>query len=72
MRKCPTFSHRKETNMKRILKICTLLLCAFLIAVGSHIYTITHLTIETNDHSDFGVVTCLGHEWFYEVNLAYR
>ena len=49
----------------------TFLLIALLMmitAAGTHIYTMTHLSIETDGDGDSAFITCLGQEWFYRIN----
>lgn len=54
--------------MKKILKTTAYILLAIAIAFASHIYTMTHLSIETDGNGDSAFVTCLGHDWFYGIN----
>lgn len=51
--------------MRRFLLIALLLMIT---AAGTHIYTMTHLSIETDGDGDSAFVTCLGQEWLYGIN----
>lgn len=49
----------------------TFLLIALLMmitAAGTHIYTMTHLSIETDGDGDSAFITCAGLTWFYGIN----
>lgn len=52
----------------RILKVVAVILFAVVVALGSHLYTMTHLVIETDGNGDSAFVTCLGNDWFYGIN----
>lgn len=53
---------------KKIWKIILYVAMAFVIAFASHVYTMTHLIIETDGDGDSAFVACLGHEWFMGIN----
>ena len=54
--------------MKKVLNTITIILMVFTIALASHIWTMNHLSIETDGNGDSAFVTCLGQEWFYGIN----
>ena len=54
--------------MKKVLSTVTIILMVFTIALASHIWTMNHLSIETDGDGDSAFVTCLGQEWFYGIN----
>lgn len=54
--------------MRKIVKIVIVIGLIAVSAIGSHIWTITHLEIETDGNGDSAFVSCAGQEWFYGIN----
>ena len=54
--------------INRVLRATAIILFAIVIALGSHLFTMTHLSIETDGDGDSAFVYCLGLEWFYGIN----
>lgn len=53
---------------KKVLKAAAIVLFAVVVALATYLYTMTHLSIETDGDGDSAFVTCLGQEWFYGIN----
>lgn len=54
--------------MKKVLNTITIILMVFTIALASHIWTMNHLSIETDGNGDSAFVSCAGLTWFYGIN----
>lgn len=53
---------------KKFLTVLAVLLFAVVIALGTYLYTMTHLSIETDGDGDSAFVECAGQVWFYGIN----
>lgn len=54
--------------MKKVLSTVTIILMVFTIALASHVWTMNHLSIETDGNGDSAFVSCAGLTWFYGIN----
>ena len=54
--------------MKRYIKVLVYLLIIIGVAIGSHVWTMQHLEIETDGGGDSAFVKCAGVEWFMGIN----
>lgn len=54
--------------MKKVLSAITVILMVFTIALASHVWTMHHLSIETDGDGDSAFITCAGLTWFYGIN----
>lgn len=57
-----------KMRLKKIVKGLLLVVLITATVIGSHIWTITHLEIETDGNGDSAFVSCAGQEWFYGIN----
>ena len=55
-------------KMKKVLSTVTIILMVFTIALASHVWTMHHLSIETDGDGDSAFITCAGLTWFYGIN----
>lgn len=54
--------------MRKVLSTITVILMVFTIALASHVWTMNHLSIETDGDGDSAFITCAGLTWFYGIN----
>lgn len=54
--------------LNKVLKGIIIILFAIVIALATYLFTMTHLSIETDGDGDSAFVTCAGIEWFYGIN----
>lgn len=53
---------------KKFLAASAVLLFAAVVALATYLYTMTHLSIETDGNGDSAFVECAGQVWFYGIN----
>lgn len=53
---------------KKILRGIALSILLVAVAVGSHIWTMCNLCIETDGNGDSAILEVAGHYWFYGIN----
>lgn len=61
-------AEREDKMTKKFLAVLAMLLFAIVIALSTYLYTMTHLSIETDGNGDSAFVECAGQVWFYGIN----